>query len=67
MGNQNYYEMYHCHTELSLLDSVTKYQEYVDLAVANGQKTLSRICSLHAWVRLLSSFDELGTVDYRRR
>ena len=41
MGNQNYYEMYHCHTELSLLDSVTKYQEYVDLAVANGQKTLS--------------------------
>lgn len=33
--------MYHCHTELSLLDSCTKYQEYVDLAVKNGQKALS--------------------------
>ena len=33
--------MYHCHTELSLLDSCTKYQEYVDLAVKNGQRALS--------------------------
>ncbi len=33
--------MYHCHTEYSLLDSCTKYQDYVDLAVANGQKALS--------------------------
>lgn len=33
--------MYHCHTEYSLLDSCTKYQEYVDLAVKNGQKALS--------------------------
>lgn len=33
--------MYHCHTELSLLDSCTKYQDYVDLAVKNGQKALS--------------------------
>lgn len=39
--NKDYYEMYHCHTELSLLDSCTKYQEYVDLAVKNGQKVLS--------------------------
>ena len=38
---EDYYEMYHCHTELSLLDSCTKYQEYVDLAVKNGQKALS--------------------------
>lgn len=33
--------MYHCHTEYSLLDSCTKYQEYIDLAVQNGQKALS--------------------------
>ena len=33
--------MYHCHTELSLLDSCTKYQDYVDLAVKNGSKALS--------------------------
>ena len=33
--------MYHCHSEYSLLDSCTKYQDYVDLAVENGQKALS--------------------------
>lgn len=35
------YIMYHCHTELSLLDSCTKYQDYVDLAVKYGQRALS--------------------------
>ncbi len=35
------YVMYHCHTEDSLLDSATRYQEYVDLAVENNQKALS--------------------------
>lgn len=33
--------MYHCHSDYSLLDSVTKYQEYVDLAVRDGMKALS--------------------------
>lgn len=33
--------MYHCHSEYSLLDSCTKYQEYVDLAVKNGSRALS--------------------------
>ncbi len=33
--------MYHCHTEYSLLDSVTKYQEYIDLAVRDGAKAIS--------------------------
>lgn len=33
--------MYHCHTEYSLLDSCSKYQGYIDLAVQNGQKALS--------------------------
>lgn len=33
--------MYHCHSDYSLLDSCTKYQDYVDLAVENGQPALS--------------------------
>ncbi len=35
------YVLYHCHTEDSLLDSATKYREYIDLAVKNGQRALS--------------------------
>lgn len=35
------YVMYHCHTEDSLLDSCTRYQDYVDLAVRDGMKALS--------------------------
>ena len=35
------YVMYHCHSEYSLLDSCTKYQDYVDLAVRDGAKALS--------------------------
>ena len=35
------YIMYHCHSEYSLLDSCTKYQDYVDLAVKNGSRALS--------------------------
>ncbi|MBP5462721.1 MAG: DNA polymerase III subunit alpha [Lachnospiraceae bacterium] len=35
------YVMYHCHSEYSLLDSCTKYQDYVDLSVKNGAKALS--------------------------
>lgn len=33
--------MYHCHSEYSLLDSCTKMQDYVDLAVQNNQRALS--------------------------
>lgn len=35
------YIMYHCHSEYSLLDSCTKYVDYVDLAVRDGMKALS--------------------------
>ena len=35
------YVMYHCHTEDSLLDSCTRYQDYVDLAARDGMKALS--------------------------
>ena len=33
--------MYHCHSEYSILDSCTKYQDYIDLAVKNGQRAIS--------------------------
>ena len=33
--------MYHCHTDFSLLDSCTNYQEYVDLCVKYGSPALS--------------------------
>lgn len=35
------YIMYHCHSDYSLLDSCTKYQDYIDLAVRDGAKALS--------------------------
>lgn len=35
------YTMYHCHSDDSLLDSCTKYQDYVRLSVENGSKALS--------------------------
>ena len=35
------YIMYHCHSDYSLLDSCTKFQEYVDLARANGQRAIA--------------------------
>lgn len=38
---QDSYIMYHCHSEYSLLDSCTKYQDYIDLAVENHQAALS--------------------------
>lgn len=41
MSDIGSYIMYHCHSEYSLLDSCTKYQDYVDLAVQNGQRALS--------------------------
>lgn len=37
----NSYIMYHCHSDYSLLDSCTKFQEYVDLAVQNGQRAIA--------------------------
>lgn len=35
------YTMYHCHSYYSLLDSATKYQDYIDLAVRDGARALS--------------------------
>ena len=38
---QNVYTPYHMHTEDSILDSCTKFTEYIDLAEQNGQKAIS--------------------------
>lgn len=35
------YITYHLHSDCSLLDSCSKFEEYVDLAVANGQKAIA--------------------------
>ena len=35
------YIMYHCHSDLSLLDSCTNYQDYIDLAKENNMKAIS--------------------------
>ena len=37
----NSYTMYHCHSYYSLLDSATKYQDYIELAVRDGMRALS--------------------------
>ena len=33
--------MYHCHSDDSLLDSCTKFSDYIELAIANGQKAIA--------------------------
>lgn len=36
-----HYTLYHCHSDYSLLDSATHYQDYIDLSVKNGATALS--------------------------
>lgn len=38
---QKSYIMYHCHSDYSLLDSCTKYQDYIELALRDGSRALS--------------------------
>lgn len=38
--NKNYVA-YHVHTEMSLLDSATKYQDYIDIAAQYGQTAIA--------------------------
>ena len=35
------YILYHVHSDYSLLDSATKFEEYVDLAKQNGQTAIA--------------------------
>ena len=37
----NDYLMFHLHTDYSLLDSCTNFQDYIDIAVKNGQKAIA--------------------------
>lgn len=37
----NTYILYHCHSDDSLLDSCTKFTDYVDLAIQNGQRAIA--------------------------
>lgn len=41
MISDNNYITYHLHSDDSLLDSCTKFKEYVDLAVQNGQRAIA--------------------------
>ena len=40
-GVEKSYILYHCHTDDSLLDSCTKFSDYVELAVQNGQRAIA--------------------------
>ena len=40
-GIDNTYILYHCHSDYSLLDSCTKFKDYVELAKANGQRAIA--------------------------
>lgn len=35
------YTLYHCHSDYSLLDSCTKFEDYVNLAAQNGQTAIA--------------------------
>lgn len=35
------YILYHCHSDYSLLDSCTKFSDYADLAIKNGQRAIA--------------------------
>lgn len=38
---KDYYTLYHCHSDYSLLDSCTKYQDYIELSKRGGAKAIS--------------------------
>lgn len=40
-GIDKNYVLYHCHSDYSLLDSCTRFSDYVDLAVENGMRAIA--------------------------
>lgn len=56
------YVPYHMHTELSLLDSVTNYKDYVDKAVECGMSTIgfSEHGNVYKWIEKLMYCDKKG-------
>ena len=37
----DYYNMYHCHSDYSLLDSCTKFEDYIELSIRDGAKAIA--------------------------
>lgn len=60
MGNN--YTVYHLHTELSLLDSATKFQDYIEKAVELGQTALAftEHGNIYQWVEKKIACDKAG-------
>lgn len=54
--------MYHLHTELSLLDSTTKFQDYIDKAVELGQMAIAftEHGNIYQWVEKKLACDKAG-------
>ena len=56
------YTVYHLHDELSLLDSVTKFKDYVDMAIENNMKAIA--CTNHGniyhWIERVLYCKEKG-------
>lgn len=56
------YTVYHLHTELSLLDSATKFQDYIDRAVELGQTAIAftEHGNIYQWVEKKIACDKAG-------
>ena len=56
------YTIYHLHDELSLLDSVTKFKDYVDMAIENYMEAIA--CTNHGniyrWIERVLYCKEIG-------
>lgn len=54
--------MYHCHTDDSLLDSCSKFSDFVELAVQNGQKAIASTehGKITSWVSKKMACDKAG-------
>lgn len=61
LSNKNY-TVYHLHTDLSLLDSTTKFQDYIDRAVELGQTAIgfSEHGNIYQWVAKKLACDKAG-------
>lgn len=61
VSNQNYV-IYHLHTDDSLLDSCTKYQDYIDKAVADGCKAIAftEHGNIYHWIKKKMYCDAKG-------
>lgn len=61
MGNENY-TVYHLHTELSLLDSATKFEDYIAKAVELGQTAIAftEHGNIYQWVAKKFACDKAG-------